>query len=108
MRALRDVDDSCFGDILDPNYCSVVENFSRKYRALGISITPKVHTVEKHIVQFIQMAECSLGQYSDQLIEACHSEFEHVFKRFFIKNEDNASFPQKLKSAVNAFNASHV
>ena len=42
FRAFRAVQEACFGVDLHDNYKDSIEHFSQSYRALNISITPKV------------------------------------------------------------------
>ena len=42
FRAFRKVKESCFGVDLKGNYRETIENFSRSYRALEATVTPKV------------------------------------------------------------------
>ena len=42
LRAFRGVKESCFGNDLLPDYKEKIERFSKSYRSLNISPTPKV------------------------------------------------------------------
>ena len=54
LRSFRAVQESCFGMQLKPDYKAKIARFSKLYRELGISVTPKVHIVENHIVDFFE------------------------------------------------------
>ena len=53
MEAFDLVVERCFGIQLNGDYEEAIRNFSVKYRALNISVIPKVHLVEDHVVQSI-------------------------------------------------------
>ena len=42
FRAFRKVQEACFGMVLMPDYKEKIKLFSRLYRELDISVTPKV------------------------------------------------------------------
>ena len=42
LRAFREVQEACFGKELKPDFEEKIQNFSKLYRQLGISVTPKV------------------------------------------------------------------
>ena len=43
LRKFDKVVSSCFSQILDPDYEKNIKDFSRQYRSLNISVTPKVN-----------------------------------------------------------------
>ena len=52
LRCLRRVVDSCFGMTLDPEYEAHIAQFADIYLDLGISVTPKIHILIKHVPEF--------------------------------------------------------
>ena len=73
----------------------------------AVSITIKMHIITTHVPEYIEETRLSLGQTSDQIIEASH---QHVNKRFmgsnyFVKNVDNPSHGEKLLKHINSYNA---
>jgi len=67
LKALRDVNSSCLGLQLDEYYADVLKHFSESYRKLDISVTVKVHILEKHVKQYIERTNDSLGTVSEQV-----------------------------------------
>ena len=65
------------------DFKEVIDNFSLNYLALhvnhGLSITPKIHIIMEHIADYCHEFGVSLGQYSDQTVEAVH---QFVNQRF--------------------------
>ena len=49
LRQLNKVVTSCFGQTLDHEYENHINAFSKQYRSLGISITPKVSNFHKYL-----------------------------------------------------------
>ena len=74
LRHLDRVVTACFGQTLDPAYEDYIDAFSYQYRSLGISITPKVHIIEQHVVEFLKIKgeEAGLGFWSEQPMESGH------------------------------------
>ena len=68
LKALRDVNSSCLGLELDEYYSDVLQHFSESYRKLQISVTTKVHILEKHVKQYIDRTNQSLGTVIEQVI----------------------------------------
>ena len=56
FKMLDKVVHSCFGNVLESDYKESVLSFKLAYLDLGISVTPKVHAIFYHIVEF-----CELG-----------------------------------------------
>ena len=78
FRAFHEVVKACFGKNLLPDYKEKIKRFSASYRRLNISITPKVHVIEAHIIDFYKKSGESfgLGYYSEQAFEAMHHNFK--------------------------------
>ena len=83
MEAFDLVVERCFGIHLNGDYEEAIRDFSVKYRALNISVIPKVHLVEDHVVQSIQMKhpDLGLGAYTEQSFESCHHDFKLEWER---------------------------
>ena len=64
---------------LDPQYNFYIQQFENVYKDLGISITPKVHILIKHVPEFIKKHNRSLGWYSEQALENTHYDFSRNF-----------------------------
>ena len=75
LRCLYPIVKSCFGMKLDPQYNFYIQQFENVYKDLGISITPKVHILIKHVPEFIKKHNRSLGWYSEQALENTHYDF---------------------------------
>ena len=82
LRAFNKVVHSCFGVTLLEGYAENITMFSKLYRELGITVTPKVHMVEQHIMDFIGLKgeAAGLGFYSEQAMESVHHDFKVIFR----------------------------
>ena len=75
MKALKEFDrvtHSCFGQKLDLNYATYIQEFMSTYRSLGISVTLKVHILESHTREFLmdvgaEETGLGLGYFSEQV-----------------------------------------
>ena len=63
LRCFRKVQEACFGQDLRDNYEHCIKKFSKTYRGLNnMSITPKIHIVERHIIDFFRDREDNHGE----------------------------------------------
>ena len=63
LRCFRQVQEACFGQQLKDNYEDCIKKFSKTYRGLdNMSITPKIHIIEKHIIDFFRDREGHHGE----------------------------------------------
>ena len=53
FKTINAVRQTCFGNVLNSSYRDSIFSFERAYKALGISITSKVHAIIKHVPEFI-------------------------------------------------------
>ena len=70
LEAFNRVKHSCFGERIKGDYVADIAQFSKLYRSLPkISIPPKVHLVEEHVVQFLarRQADDTLQKSSDKV-----------------------------------------
>ena len=77
FKALKDVDESCCGGILDENYKEVLSNFRLKVSVVhvnfGMSITPKIHIICDHFEQYFDETGRALIKTTNQHIENAHA-----------------------------------
>merc|ERR1712079_4206 len=64
LKSFNKVVNSCFGKNLKDAYKDNIREFEVSFMALGISITPKVHCVFRHVQEFCERKGCGLGVYS--------------------------------------------
>lgn len=107
FSAFQKVVHSCYGDKLDANYKLIIQNFAASYLQLGISVTPKVHAVFHHIMDFCEVHNVGLGRFSEQSVEAVHSDFKTTWSRYKVA-ESNPAYSSQLLKAVRDYNSKHL
>ena len=114
LRRFKKVQEACFGQHLEEGFENYILEFSKCYRALDMekmTITPKVHIIEHHLVDFfseIGGLDHGLGWYSEQGFEAMHYDMMQEWKRVQICNPDHPDFGRRLLNFVVAYNARHI
>lgn len=104
---------SCFGKTLDENAAQHIETFKNNYLQLcsltnqKLSVTPKVHAVFHHILDFCTKADTGLGPWSEQASESVHSDFKMVWNRFKRTTSD-PHYGKWLQRAVCEYNSNHI
>ena len=92
---------------MDVHFEQTICDFKNSYLALGISVTPKVHTVFYHVPTFCRRHQVGLGIFSEQASEAVHSKFQKTWDKYKV-SQLNDSYGSRLLMAVNDFNSSHI
>jgi hypothetical protein len=77
LRAFDRVVHSCYGFVLSPSFQENISDFHKLYLTLGMRVTPKIHIICAHLVQFIQKTSIAndgkrsgLSIYSEQAFES--------------------------------------
>ena len=99
---------ACYSTHLSPDYKYHIENFKTSYMKLNIGVTPKVHAVFWHIIDFCDVVGTGLGSYSEQCSESIHHDFKATWERFKIKDLEHEDNGNKLCQAVCMYNGKHV
>ena len=76
---------SCYGRVLSPNYKDQINFFRRSYKNLKISVTPKIHAVLFHIIEFCDSKGMGLSPRSEQASESVHHDFKQKWKNLTYK-----------------------
>lgn len=114
MRCFRNVKTSCFGMEVQGNFESTVRTFEAAYLDLGIRVTPKVHTVVDHVVQFLCLQRTlgkpmmGLGFWSEQVVEAAHHDFSSMWSTRFQVGLDHPSYADRLRRCVVTYCSQHL
>lgn len=70
-------------------------------------MTPKVHAVYHHVIDFCENQQMGLGSYSEQASESVHSDFGVTWKNYKV-GVDHEQFPIKLCKSVCFYNTLHM
>lgn len=108
LNDLKDVIHDCFGNLLRSTFEKSIENFKKNYLSCEIPVTPKVHAIFFHVLDFCKENNCSLGFYSEQAVESIHYDFNKIWSNYFVKNRENPRYDNSLLRAVQQFNARHI
>ena len=76
LRCMDKISSSCFGNQLDPEYKSHIEEFRQLWTATGKKFFPLAHALVFHVPQFCEERDMALGPFSAQAGESLH----HAFK----------------------------
>jgi hypothetical protein len=105
--ALKNVVAACYGQSLDENYRHFIASFRTSYMTLGISVTPKVHAIFFHIIDFCESKSVGLARWSEQAMEAVHSDFKPTWEKYKV-HQNHPDYAAKLLRAVRNYNSKHL
>ena len=112
LRSFGKVQEACFGQELKEGYEQRIKEFSQVYRSLEDKrITPKVHIVEHHIIDFFRETrekEHGLGFYSEQGFEAMHHDMKQEWDRVKINDRNHSDLAKRLLDFVIAYNGRYI
>lgn len=97
----------CFGQTLHERYQESIKTFIADVKAADISVTVKIHILEKHVCEFIEIHQLPLGIINEQASEHVHSDFKVSEKRYH-RNELSKENDMKHLRAVLEYNAFHA
>ena len=107
LIALDSVRKACFGQKLDPDFGKKIKYFEKRYKDLGISITPKAHILFTHVFEWCTIYQESLGIYSEQSGESLHHDFKSVWANFY-RPSTHKDYKKQLLNAVVTYNSLHI
>lgn len=99
--------DDCFGNQLSEDYQANINRFKGLYLSLNLSVTPKIHAVFYHIVDFCEGRQEGLGRWSEQSSESVHADFSKTWERYKVPH-GHPLFRDRLLRAVLSYNVSHT
>ena len=109
LSEFKKLKDCLFGIALPSNYKEVVANFKAQLTLLkttqGLPITPKLHVMEDHMVQWVDKHGRALGEESEQAVEAIHATFATLWQSFLVKDDDSDVYLVNGLKAILKFNA---
>jgi hypothetical protein len=97
LRELYKLDKLCNSPILDPNYRTVIKDFSSSWLKLNtyyrVTILNKVHIIMDHPSDYFLETGQTFNKKSDQTIESVHQLFyKLLMKGYYFKNINSLSF----------------
>ena len=101
--------DTFFGTSLPSNYKDVAASFKAQlyllHSTLGLPVTPKLHTMAEHVLDWVERHGRALGQESEQAVEAAHASFDTLWESFIVKDEASDMFLINGCKALLKFNS---
>ena len=107
LRAFKYVKHACFGKELREGWEDYITNFETTYRALDISITPKVHNVFYEVKLFIQRTGKPIGLRSEQKFESVHHDMKCTWS-WFKRSEGHQDYEEMLTNCTCNYNSFHL
>ena len=108
FKSFDDVRISCFGNDLLPDFEKRIAIFHERYLLLGISVTPAVHVLYCHVVQFCKFFKSALGRFSEQASESVHHDFYMMWSSSGKVDTSNMNYENNLFKAVLRYNGRHL
>ena len=103
-----DVVKACYGKEFGKDAPVLISEFGDLFKNLQLVITPKVHAVLVHIVEFCSEYQTGLGVWSEQASEAVHFDFEASTWQRYKVADCNPRYSQQLLRAVQDYAAKHL
>ena len=104
--------ESKMGFTLDPDYLKMIENLRRSIDLINsnfdVTEIPKLHIILTHVPQFLAKTKRALGEFSEQALEATHSLFVDVWKKYQMKDISAANYNTRYYRAIMDFNANNI
>ena len=107
LRMFKLVKESCFGVVLYDGWNAHINNFETSYRALKISVTPKVHNVFYEVPIYIKKTGLPLGVRCEQKFESVHSDMKPTWS-WYKRSENHSEYDSQLKRAMIDYNSFHL
>ena len=67
---------------------------------LGVPITPKLHVMAEHVLEWVDKHGKALGQHSEQAVEAVHSNFDTLWGSFRVKDDQSEVYLRNCLKAT--------
>lgn len=107
LEAFKNVVNACFSKKLHPDFNTIIIVFKESYLELNISVTPKVHAIFYHVLDFCTAKQCGLGFFSEQAIESVHSDFKNIWTKYKV-SPSHSDYPRRLNRALCEYNGLHA
>ena len=109
LKQFKLLKDCLFGTSLPSNYNEVVSRFKAQlallHNSLGLPITPQLHVMAEHMVQWVDKHGRALGEESEQAVEAVHATFADLWGHFLVKDDKSEIYLVNGLKAILKFNA---
>ena len=104
--------DTFFGTVLPVNFLDVAAGFKTQLNLLHtvgkVPITPKLHIMAEHVIQWVEKHGRALGEESEQAVEAAHASFDELWGSFSVNDDRSEAYLVNGKKAILKFNTDHT
>ena len=116
LKDFRAIKNACFGNDLNPESGHYISKFKNSFLCCQdlaltfntkLSITWRVHIVMAHVAPFVQLHNCGLARYAEQVGEAIHAKFKPTWARYK-RSEGHSEHGNRLFSAVKSLGSRRV
>ena len=112
LQSFKEVKDKVFGVTLAHDFEDILANFKMilqvAHEAVGIPITPKLHTIANHVVQWCRNTGTGLAAANEAAVEAAHSTWGEVWAHYRVKDEKAESFRSRGLKCLSRINANNI
>ena len=88
---------------LQANYKDSIKAFSKSFKVLKtkfeVTENVKIHEINVHVSQWIDIFDTSLGGHSEHEVEGIHSQFARIWRNYNVKDIKSKSFAKNWKLA---------
>ena len=107
FETFNEVVSGCFGNELAADIAQNIQAFREAYLSTDATVTPKVHAVFHHVLEFIELKGCGLEIYNEQSTEALHSSFKQQWERFKV-HQTHPMYNHSLLNCVIDYNSKRL
>ena len=111
LQAFKEVKDGVFGVHLAPNYEDILSEFRHillvANEAANIPITPKLHTIAFHVVQWCRRTGTGLAAANEAAVEAAHHTWLQVWANYKVNDEKSDCFKSRGLKCLARINANN-
>ena len=107
LEALGNLRVACFGNSLEANARSCLNEFRECYMALNITVSCTVHVLLRHVLPFCERHQCGLGPFMEQAHESLHRDFRLMHDRVKRSSMQNPLYAPALLRSIVMYNMLH-
>ena len=115
LKLFLDVKKKCFGKKAEEGWKEAIASFCSKKRMIDdMSFILKMHVLEVHVPQFLDMMHkipkfqgCGLGVFAEQAFECVHQDFGDLWENYE-RDPESDTYDTQLNKCVYTYNARHM
>ena len=112
MESLKEVKEACFGYSLKDDYKVKIQKFKDVWIQLnlefGVPVTNKCHIIFELVEEFIETQKKTLGEFSEQVVEAAHQKLDKIWQFYIVKMVETKEHGIAFEKCLNHFNSMNM